>query len=457
VNGKALGRYFLSVILLLAVGNSAWAESVPREAQKHMNRGMAAVEMSKSPAENEAAIPNKSAEREWLIMVYMSGVNDLGILGYVDKNINAMENVNFTNKVSVVVHYNAIRADENKNLQFQSDSETLHIRHDSDINKVTSLHILSKYNSDMGDGDHLSRFVIPNIIKFPAKKTMLIIWGQGDGHRGIAYDDVSGNKITVNQLGLALADITKTTGRRLDIFATDASFMQMASVAYEIKDYAKVIVGSEESIPGQGYPYKSILTDLNGNPEMDARELGNIIVRDYGDYYSDTGITVSTVRNYMDSKYIGGTTISAVDTTLMPQFVKLLNNWVSTITSSASDLNEVAKLAMTEDAFCFGSLKVVSGRGTRSIDLCDLIDHIDHILPDGSQAKEAGEILRNFVTNKLIISHRGTGTKRGTSVSYNTRTFGLSVYMPKRIDSGYNALVFARDSLWDDFIRGYLK
>ena len=97
-------------------------------------------------------------------------------------------------------------------------------------------------------------------------------------------------------------------------------------------------------------------------------------------------------------------------------------------------------------------------KGVRSIDLCDFIDHADNVLPDGSQAKEAGEIFRNFVTNKLIVSHRGTGTKRETNWSYNARTCGLSVYMPKMIyASNYNELIFAGDSLWDDFIRDILE
>jgi len=403
-----------------------------------------------------AEAQNISDEQEWLIMVYMSGVNDLGILGYVDKNINAMESVKLTNEISVVVKYNGISSDKNEHLQFQGDSVKLHIQYDSDINRISSPAFRSKYNSDMGDWKHLDRFAISNMLRFPAKKTMLVIWGQGEGHKGIAYDDVSSNKITVNQLGLALEKIFKTTGRKLDIFATDASFMQMASVAHEIKDYAKVIVGSEESIPGQGYPYKSILTDLNNNPKMDAKEFAGIIVKDYGDYYSDKEITISTVRNYENLNYGGGTTISAIDTALMPQFVKLLNNWVTNITSNADDFKEVAKLPVNKNIFDFGSFNVE--KSMRSVDLCDFINHVDNILPDGSQAKEAGEILNNFVTNDLIISHRGTGIKKETNLSYKTQTCGLTVYMPKMIyTSNYNELIFARDSLWDDFIRRYLK
>jgi len=439
-------------IPLFVVGNCVWAESIPGKA--HMKMTLAAVDSAELPADNEAA-PNKAAEREWLIMVYMAGVNDLGILGYVDKNINAMESVKFENTVSVIAHYSAIRSDEYNSLHFPNGSETLHIRHDSNINKITSP-VISSGHTDMGDWKQLDRFVAINIRRFPAKKTMLIVWGHGGGNKGVAFDDVSNNYISVSQLGSALKKITDRTGRKLDIFATDASFMQTASVIYEIKDYAKVVVGSEESIPGQGYPYRSILTDLNVNPKIEAREFSNIIVRNYADYYSDTGITVSTVRNYMDSKYRGGTTISAVDTTLMPQFVKLLNNWVSTITSSANDLNEVAKLPVSGNIFTFGSFNVE--KGARSIDLCDFIDHADNVLPDGSQAKEKGAILRNFIINDLIISHRGTGIRKETGWPYDKRTRGLAVYMPKMIyASNYNEWIFARDSFWDDFIRGYLK
>ncbi len=47
---------FCIAILLFAAGNSAWAETVSREARKHMNRGMAATEMANSPADYEEAI-----------------------------------------------------------------------------------------------------------------------------------------------------------------------------------------------------------------------------------------------------------------------------------------------------------------------------------------------------------------------------------------------------------------
>jgi tetratricopeptide (TPR) repeat protein len=56
MNRKALGRCFLLIIFFAAVGNSTWAEAVSREAEKYMNRGMAAVEMANSPDDYKSAI-----------------------------------------------------------------------------------------------------------------------------------------------------------------------------------------------------------------------------------------------------------------------------------------------------------------------------------------------------------------------------------------------------------------
>ena len=399
--------------------------------------------------------PNSTVEREWLIMVYMSGVNDLGILGYLDLNLNAMESVNLTQKVTVVAYYNAMRTGENNDLQFQECPETRHIHHDSVTNKVTSPVIYtSSHDCNMGNWNQLTRFAIPNMKRFPAKKTLLIIWGHGEGHDGIAHDDVGGrggSNISVKQLGSALSYITKTTGRKLDIIATDASSMQMTGIAYEIKDYAEVIVGSEESTPGQGFPYESILTDLNNNPEMNARGLSDVIVRNYGDYYSDKEISIASTRDSWKCKYSGGTTISSIDTASMPQFVELLNSWLSTITSDAENLNKISKMEISKNIFHFNSSK------EPSMDLCDFISHALNVLPDGSKAKKAGRKLKNFITDSLIISQSGEGINMGTGWSYNERTCGLAIYMPKKWYSHiYSSSLFAIDSRWDDFIKDIL-
>jgi len=55
--GNLRGYYiFCLIVLLIAIVNVSWADTIPREAQKHMNRGMAAVEVAESQSDYEDAI-----------------------------------------------------------------------------------------------------------------------------------------------------------------------------------------------------------------------------------------------------------------------------------------------------------------------------------------------------------------------------------------------------------------
>ena len=396
---------------------------------------------SPSPAEIGVAASGNSVEREWLVMVYIAAANDLGLLGSANSDINEMERADLSEKISVVVKYNILGVDNrsDRNLNFQRGSKTIYIRHDDEPGEITSPVIASGDNSDMGDWQHLRSFAEINMKKFPAKKTMLIVWNHGSGRNGIASDDVSENEMDLNQLGLALKEITGATGKKLDVLAMDACLMQMASVAYEIKDYAKVIVGSEETITSLGYPYRLVLNGLSDNPAMDAKELGNTIVKVYSAFYEGFGGAAQT-------------TLSSIDASLMPRFVKLLNNWISDMPSDTDDFKKAASESVIKKTFFFDNSDVFS------IDLCDFIDNVGNALPEGSRAKESGKILRNFVTDNLILSHIGTGAKMEGKWPYNERTCGLAIYMPEMIyDAKYENLSFAEHSLWDDFVKDIMR
>lgn len=123
------------------------------------------------------------------------------------------------------------------------------------------------------------------IRRFPARKTALIVWGHGEGRLGIGMDDVGGNHIEVDQLGASLAQVKQALGRKLDVFGTDSCFMQTAGVAYELRDSADVIVGSEETVPDESYPYDAILGPLVSNAGMDAEAFGGLMVDAYGARY----------------------------------------------------------------------------------------------------------------------------------------------------------------------------
>lgn len=372
------------------------------------------------------AVPQ--GEREWLVMVFINGVNDLGILGFADKSINDMEKVGSTDKMAVVVEYGILGEDgsDARNLQFQRGSRTIYVTRDNDPGRITSVPFYSSNDADMGSAANLVRFVKRAARRFPAKHTAVIIWNHGAGRLGIAYDDVTKNHMEIDQLGRALGQVRQFLGRRIDVFATDACLMQMAGVAYEFKDAAEVIVGSEEVIPGDSYPYDAILGPLAANPGLNAERVGALMVDAYGDYYAGDKITLSALR-----------------TSALPGFVARLNSWVEAVKADPKAFKAATSRASTDVTQAF-SMK-------DSKDLSDYLGNVSDLLAKSPAVKAAGADLRSYVSGSLLV--------RDTAAPALPRASGLAIYIPSlRYNSAnYEKLLFARDSLWDDFLRDMME
>ncbi|MEK7769692.1 MAG: clostripain-related cysteine peptidase, partial [candidate division NC10 bacterium] len=103
--------------------------------------------------------------------------------------------------------------------------------------------------------------------------------------RGIAYDDTSADCLDNQELTRVLATAHRFFGRKVDVVGMDACLMTMLEVAYQLRDHAQVLVGSEELEPGPGWPHAAILGDLTKNPTMTPAELGATIVQRYIESY----------------------------------------------------------------------------------------------------------------------------------------------------------------------------
>src|SRR5262249_16326625 len=78
-------------------------------------------------------------------------------------------------------------------------------------------------------------------------------------------------------------------GQKLDILGCDACLMNMLEICYEMKDTASVMVGSEETEPGAGWPYAAILGKLTKTPTMAPADLARCIANEYGAWYKANG------------------------------------------------------------------------------------------------------------------------------------------------------------------------
>jgi len=149
---------------------------------------------------------------------------------------------------------------------------------------------------DMGDYKRAVDFVAWAKEAYPAKRYMLILWDHGTGwldprqtkkapaDKGISFDDETGNYIRTPQI----CRILKEAGK-VDVLAFDACLMQTAEAAYEVKDYTEVIVGSQEVVPGFGYPYGLFLEVMARHPDLTTEETGAVMVEAFKVFYDAVG------------------------------------------------------------------------------------------------------------------------------------------------------------------------
>ncbi|MFA6029453.1 MAG: clostripain-related cysteine peptidase [Elusimicrobiota bacterium] len=362
-----------------------------------------------------------STKKEWTVMVYINGKNNLETYGLGD--VNEMEKVGSNDKMNVVVELGRIDGSGGPDADWKGIRRYL-VQKDDDPNKITSP-VVQQFTADMGSSQHLYDFAKWAMEKYPAKHYMVIVWNHGSGWakeqgfkawtKGISYDDETGNHITTQQLGATLAQLG-----HIDVYASDACLMQMASVGYEMKDTVDVIVGSEETEPGDGYDYTGFLQRLAARPAAGAEDVGRFVVESYRDFYA---------------KKNQATTQSALRARAFPGLVSILNQWVTL----ALDPAEAANVkAAKSDAVHFADWD--------SRDLHHLVRLITEKTANPALKQKGGELL-SYIETSLVVANGLSGDKFKDAR-------GLAIYTPSYgYNNDYDKLKWARDTKWPAFIK----
>jgi len=113
--------------------------------------------------------------------------------------------------------------------------------------------------------------------------------------KSILFDDDAKDFLDNLELKQVFVDLEK----KLDIIGFDACLMGMLEVAYQLRDHAEVVVGSEELEPGKGWDYEAIVHFLVDNPNASNEEVSRAIIDTFiASYASETElkVTLSAVR-----------------------------------------------------------------------------------------------------------------------------------------------------------------
>ena len=372
--------------------------------------------------------PGFTLRNRWTVMVYMDGDNSLSSATTTD--LNEMKNVGSNGDINIVVQDDT-KTETTKRYFIEQDN----IKMIKDMGEL-----------EMSDYKTLVDFAKWTIDNYPSDHYLLVLWDHGKGFerspltisRDIAWDDNPSptSSMSIPSLGEALSEIKGYLGKKIDIIGMDACLMNMIEVAYQIKDYADYMVGSESLEPSNGWPYDKILKDLEDNTTMDAETLAKTIVEDYINNYRDSGFDYPTQTATNLSKldnlsfYVNKLANSLIDRIDNSTIKETLTNTIFDSVQRFDDSND--NLINTDDNY------------VDLYHLAQLIHNNDNMTQDIKDA--ADEVLKSF--NSCVVASEHINL---------TNAHGLSIWFPNEnnyynIKSYYELLRFAKNNNWNKFL-----
>lgn len=393
----------------------------------------------------------KSAK--WTFLVYMAGDNSLSAAG--DMDLAEMRMIGSTADVNVVAEF------------------------DNEGNQGTNRYLIKKSGSDLveklgetdsGSPEVLNDFISWSVDSYPADHYTLVLWNHGGGWepgemdkiargvkakgysireagqvagsrlkktlftttlkkifsensahaRVICCDDGSGHSLDTIELGKILEKTKKKMGKSLDILGMDACLMSNLEVAYQAAPYVDYIVSSEETEPGEGWPYNLILDQIVKKPDTKAGDLSGKIVKTY----------ITSYKQMSQSDV----TQSALNLSKVPAVAKSVDALGAALLDHMPDVApEILKAQSKAMSFCDYTLWDVS----------HFASELTKKTKDKTVKSAAADMVKAMKSGKdnFIVS-------KGRIGSLYAKCGGASIYLippPSSISQYYNDLAFAND------------
>jgi len=417
-------------------------------------------------------------KKNWTVMVYLAGDNNLDGAGVVD--LKEMKQVGSTAHINIVAQFDRQGAGLRTKRYFIKKGGSLEQDVVGDLGETNT-----------GDPQVLQDFITWGAAKYPAEHYLVVVWNHGAGWddtniyrvvnrtlkldvmrknavaararggafgtvashqiraisdrrfrralfgttvaravrtRAIAFDDNAKDFLDNLEMKRLLASAKKTLKQKIDVLGMDACLMSMVEVGYQMRDSVSYTVGSEQVEPGDGWPYHTILAELAKKPTMSPSDLSKVIVKKYLASYSPA-VPV---------------TQSAFDLTRSNAVATAIDQFAQVLMSNLSD--PVARAAM------------LSARNqVQSYEVPDYIDLVD--FAKLLHAQTTVPAIKTACQNVIDVAKVGqfvvaSGYKGSSMAGSN----GVSIYFPTRkISPLYAKLDFVQQTTWDEFLRAYLN
>lgn len=322
---------------------------------------------------------------------------------------------------------------------------------------------------------------------YPANKYALILWDHGSGiedfypasrnivrniinssswlnlrpslpERGILYDETQDTCLTNQGLTSALTQIKQLLGKNLDLIAMDACLMAMVEVGYQMRGLVNLFVGSQQTIPGEGYPYSQFIKPLSINPAgTTPLQLAQSMVSSYKKFYT-------TQMPALDF------TLSAIDITSIDLIKQNIDQFITAVTACSK-----IDAAKTKSIIIAARKASISFEMPEYIDLysfyANILNQTKKATPKSSlilerQNKKTNSTPSKEYQNALTalnstlqdgLSKIGKVVLQKAAGAIYSGAKGISIYYPStgQIDPSYPQTIFAQSTSWTQFIKSY--
>jgi hypothetical protein len=407
----------------------------------------------------------RGTRKAWTVLVYLAGDNNLDSSGIGD--LLEMKRVGSTPRVDVVAEFDRASGKGARRYVLRKGGPLA----------ADAVATLGRVNT--GDPKRLLDFVRWGVETCPAERYALVLWNHGQGWddtdiyaderyrrfrrlatgrirhalfrppvrrvlrgairkyepRAILLDDDAKDFLDNVELKAVLAGAATLIGDKLDLLGMDACLMSMAEVGYQIRESARFTVGSEQTEPGDGWPYDRILAALAQHPEMDAGALSAAIVKAYLASYGAAD----------------GVTQSACD-------LARAGDLAAAVAGLARALTAAVREAASRQQILAARARVQSYEVPDNVDLVDLCRLLAAGMPGSAVAKVCAAVVR--VVGKGGAAARGGGyvVAAGSKGADLRASHGVAIYFPTTAVSPlYARLDWSRATGWDRFLEVWLR
>lgn len=367
-----------------------------------------------------------SSESGWTIMVYLCGSDLESSGGLASLNLEEMCSAVLPEDVNVLVetggtstwYWDGIETDVLGRYQVM----------DGSLEEAETVELAS-----MGDPSTLTDFIQWGMDNYPSEHYGVILWDHGGGNAdGVCYDELyDGDNLTLPELGSALND----TGVTLDFIGFDACLMASFETAKAISGFGYYMVASEETEPGQGWDYESMLNAIGEDPSMQGDALGKVIC----DAFLDKCIRLDCADE---------ATLSVIDLSAVDMLDRTFDEYTSGMAMAADDveaLNSVASGADQTESY---------GGNTDAEGYCNMVDVADLVSNTQDYVQTDGSGLLTAIDEAVVYSVHGDSRENshGISVFYPIEVTEdeLSVYIQNSDNTPYLQYIAAVTDTYGD-------